>query len=501
MRDSMIIIGAGVAGLSTGCYAQMNGYESRIFELHDKPGGLCTSWQRKGYTFDGCLHWLVGSRPSSSFNRIWQELGAVQGREMVDHEVFTRLEAADGRAFTLYTNIDRLEAHLLELAPGDAEPIRAFAGELRRFARVGDAMGAGPTGLLDAIWTGVRLLPHMGALRKYSKMSTREYATRFSDPFLRESLDRLFDLPNFPMLGMLLTLGWMHNQDAGYPIGGSLAFARSIENRYVDLGGEINYRSRVDQILVEDDSAVGVRLSDGTEHHAEVVVSAADGHATIFDMLGGEYVDEKIRRTYEEWPIFQPIIQVSLGVGVDLSDEPHAIVYELTEPVTIAGEARERLSVKHYCYDPTLAPPGKSILVVMLESNYDYWQEIHKDEERYDAEKKDIALRVMARLEKRFPPITGQIEVVDVATPMTYERYTGNWQGSMEGWLLTTETIGAAMGRGMEQTLPGLRDFYMAGQWVEPGGGVPAGPISARRLMRRVCKEDGKRFVTSMPRP
>jgi len=157
--------------------------------------------------------------------------------------------------------------------------------------------------------------------------------------------------------------------------------------------------------------------------------------------------------------------------------------------------------VKHYCYDPTLAPPGKSILVVMFESDYDYWQAIHKDEERYDAEKKDIALKVMARLEKRFPPITGQIEVVDVATPMTYERYTGNWQGSMEGWLLTTETIGAAMGRGMEQTLPGLRDFYMAGQWVEPGGGVPAGPISARRLMRRVCKEDGKRFVTSMPRP
>ncbi len=61
MDKSVIIIGAGIGGLSTGCYAQMNGYKTRIFEMGDKPGGLCTAWQRKGYIIDGCLHWLVGS--------------------------------------------------------------------------------------------------------------------------------------------------------------------------------------------------------------------------------------------------------------------------------------------------------------------------------------------------------------------------------------------------------------------------------------------------------
>jgi phytoene dehydrogenase-like protein len=90
MSKSIIVIGAGIAGLSAGCYGQMNGYKTQIFELHDKPGGLCTSWKRKGYTFDGCIHWLVGSKAGSSFNRIWQELGAVQGRQMVDHEEFVR---------------------------------------------------------------------------------------------------------------------------------------------------------------------------------------------------------------------------------------------------------------------------------------------------------------------------------------------------------------------------------------------------------------------------
>jgi phytoene dehydrogenase-like protein len=61
----MIIIGAGLAGLSTGCYAQMNGYCTQIFEMHSKPGGLCTVWKRKGYTI-GTPGWVMGSKPANN---------------------------------------------------------------------------------------------------------------------------------------------------------------------------------------------------------------------------------------------------------------------------------------------------------------------------------------------------------------------------------------------------------------------------------------------------
>lgn len=498
MRDSIIIIGAGIAGLSVGCYGRMNGYRTRILEMHDKPGGLCTSWRRQGFTFDGCLHWLVGSRPGSGFNQIWQELGALRDCEIVDHEAFMRVEGEGGETFILYTDIDRLEAHMKDLAPADAEEIEAFCNTVRRFTRVSEAMGIGPSGLLDTVRTGLRMLPHLGALRRYSTTSICEYASRFSDPFLRQAFATIFDMDDLPMAGLLMTLAWMHNRDAGYPIGGSLAFARAIERRYLELGGEIDYGARVERILVEDDRVVGVRLADGMEHRADAVISAADGHATIFDMLEGAYVDDEIRRIYDEWPIFQPIIQISLGVARDLADEPHTVSLPLERPITIAGEERERMSIKHYGYDPTLAPPGKSVIVVMFVSNYDYWKDLYPDDERYDAEKKDIAIRVMDQLEKRFPGIKGQIEAVDVATPMTYERYTGNWQGSMEGWMLTTDRPEALMGQGMDQTLPGLESFYMAGQWVQPGGGVPTAAWSARKVIRRICKEDGGRFVTTV---
>jgi phytoene dehydrogenase-like protein len=102
-------------------------------------------------------------------------------------------------------------------------------------------------------------------------------------------------------------------------------------------------------------------------------------------------------------------------------------------------------------------------------------------------------------LERRLPGISGQIEVVDVSTPMTVERYTGNWQGSMEGWLMTPDTPTDVMIKGLDKTLPGLANFYMAGQWVEPTGSVPGAASSGRGVIRMICKRDRKAFRTSLP--
>ena len=87
---SIIIIGAGFAGLAAGIYARMNGYSTQIFETHNLPGGLCTSWKRKGYTFDGCIHWLVGSSPCSGMHDIWEETGISQGRDIIDMDEYMR---------------------------------------------------------------------------------------------------------------------------------------------------------------------------------------------------------------------------------------------------------------------------------------------------------------------------------------------------------------------------------------------------------------------------
>ncbi|MEW5785869.1 MAG: NAD(P)-binding protein [Bacillota bacterium] len=104
MDKKIPIIGAGMAGLSAGCHARRNGYDVEIFEMHHQPGGLCTAWERNGYTFDGCIHWLVGTRPGSQFNRLWREVGALQDVEIIDQDVFMQIEGEDGRVVNVFSS-------------------------------------------------------------------------------------------------------------------------------------------------------------------------------------------------------------------------------------------------------------------------------------------------------------------------------------------------------------------------------------------------------------
>ena len=113
----------------------------------------------------------------------------------------------------------------------------------------------------------------------------------------------------------------------------------------------------------------------------------------------------------------------------------------------------------------------QSVIALVFRSNYACWKSLSGEPERYEAEKKDIAIKAIEQLGTRFPGITDQVEAVDVATPLTFERYTENWQGSIMGWLPTATT--GMSGKGLDKTLPGLESFYMAGQWVEAMGGLP----------------------------
>ena len=111
MKKNTVIVGAGIAGLSTGCYAQLNGFQSAIYEMHTIPGGLCTAWKRKGYTFDISMHMLVGSR-SGPVHRMWQELGVMENRQFHYHTEISRIEGLE-KCLTLCTDTGRLLDQLL----------------------------------------------------------------------------------------------------------------------------------------------------------------------------------------------------------------------------------------------------------------------------------------------------------------------------------------------------------------------------------------------------
>jgi len=497
-EKSIIIIGGGIAGLSAGCYALMNGFPTRIFEMHKKkPGGLCTSWKRQGYTVNGCIHWLIGSSPKDGYYRLWEELGAVQGRDFVYQEEYGRIEAGEGQRFIVYSDIDRLEKEMKRISPEDSAVIDEFIAAVRRCTRFTIPWEKAPevSTLFDLLKMIITQFPAIRLLSKWNRVSLKNFGERFKSPLLRDAFPLLF-MPDFPVSFMLMVCAWMHNRAAGYPVGGSLEFSRAIEKRFLGLGGEVAYKAKVAKILTENNRAVGVRLEDGTEHRADYIISAADGHATIFDMLEGRYVDDTVRGYYEKLIPFPPLMYIALGVNRSFSDvSPSAggMALKLDRSLLVGGVEQQYLAAQIYNFDPTLAPAGKTLVTILIPTNYDYWSALSQNEARYKAEKEELADEVIGILERRFPGLASQVEMRDVASPTTFVRYTGNWKGSFEGWQVTPSTW--TLGKIMKKTLPGLENFYMAGHWVEPGGGIPAAAMSGRNIIQIVCKKEKKKFV------
>jgi len=499
-EKSIIIIGGGLTGLSAGCYGRMNSYRTSIFEMHSIAGGVCTAWKRKGYTIDGAVNWVVGTRPGIEFYRFWEELGAAPDWKIYNHDLYMVNESLDGEAFFVYCDTDRFEQYLLNISAEDETVIKELTGAIRTVSKM-----SMPTdkpqenySILDKLKL-LKMITQAGFFKKWSGVSIGDFAAQFKNSFLTEMISNSFGAEN-PMMMLLFVLGLQHSKSAGYIIGGALALVDSIEKRYLSLGGEIHYTSRVVKILVENDRAVGIRLADGSEHRADWVISAADGRTTIFDMLDGAYLDEKIKVKYDNPRLFQPLVYVGLGVDRQLEDLPSSIAglsYPLSKPIMIAGEAKNILNVRSYSFDPNMAPPGKNTLIVQFETNYDYWHELRQDLELYRAEKEAIVQAVIVGLEERFPGIAGQVEMTDLATPITWERYTGNWRGSYEGWMFGEEDFSPRSP--MRKTLPGLKNFYMAGQWVNPGGGIPTAVMSGNHTIQMICKEDNKKFTSSKP--
>ncbi len=132
-----------------------------------------------------------------------------------------------------------------------------------------------------------------------------------------------------------------------------------------------------------------------------------------------------------------------------------------------------------------------------MDTSYAYWKELSKERGLYKAEKEKVSSIVIDELNKFIPGIKDQVEIMDVATPLTFERYTGNWQG-MQAWPVGPSLVESAAG-GFTRTLPGLENFYMAGQWADASVGLAAAAASGRRLIQMLCEKDGKQFVTMAP--
>lgn len=496
MNKKVVIIGAGAAGLSAAVYLKRYGFTVWGMEQGERPGGLCTAWERAGFSFESCLYWLFGTAPSSAFYPLWEELGIFKRLTFLHFDKFMELEDESGFRFSLWSDLDRLAGELKQYGPQDHHHIDQLLKDARRLAGFGLYIDkpASLYRLPDYLKAAAAFLPYLDLFMKYRFHSMETYCKRLKEPKLAEILlDFMQHIEHYPMILVLLIFAYMDSGNADYPTGGSMAFSQALYEQAGEEGARFLFNSRVSRILTRQDQVIGVELSDGRTFKSDYVISCCDSYSTYFHMLPLKYRSKSMFWIHRSVPVFLSYMQISLGVNRDLSDEQQFILYKLKQPLkTGAGETRQ-LRIRHYCFNPGSAPDGMSSLVITFKEGYDYWGSLRRnDYARYQQEKVRIRDNVIRLLESRFPGIGRQVITWDVATPATFRRRTGNRKGSAEGWYTNIRTFN----RTFPPKVKGLKHFYMAGHWTDINGGVTfaakTGRDAAMLVQRDEQQERGK---------
>jgi len=439
------------------------------------------------------LHWLVGTS-KGAFNEIWKETNVINNEtEIIDHEVHSQIFDKDRNEFVIYTNIERWEKYLIEIAPEDSKTIRRMCKDMRKSALL-EPFTLSPElrNPLDYIRIIPVMLPIINMVRKFGRLTCKEYFDKlgFKSEKIKSVFYALYGERNFSALMFIFMLGWFNQKNAGYIKGGSFHLAQRMVEKFEGLGGKILYKKKVEKISVENNIARGVILTDGTKISADYVISAADGYTTIYKMLEGKYLSKKIDFAYKNWELFTPIVQVSFGINKVIK-YASPIIINTSKDIKIGRTKLDYgYSVMNYSYDSTMAPEGKTSIVMRFESPWKLWENLEGGE--YENEKLQIEKDATGFLELEYPGIAPFIEVIDVATPKTDVRYTGVKDGAYEGFIPSREN----MMKSLDMQLPKLKNFLMAGQWLFPGGGLPPSAQSGKWTIQLICKKEKQKFIS-----
>ncbi len=492
---NVIVIGAGVAGMTAALHLRSSGFEVDLFERHDIAGGLCTSWKLGGFLFDGCVEFFVGSGPKSPFYELWREVGVVP-RPFLDRSIYSETTFEGGGTVRLYADPDRLQAHFDELSPKDQPRTKTLCDLVRLMRTARYRVDRAPE-LMSFLEKARQVFDAMASMRVWREgfaTTLRDFATQFEDHRLRAAV--LAALPaEVPLLSLVQVLGDLANGAAGCPVGGSIQVAQSMAKRAKALGVRFHFGAEVERVIVEAGAARGVVVK-GVRHEASAVVAALDLRTTLDHLLEGRFPSPVHEAAFERQRV-PPVCIVSVGVSEPIEAASDTVVrrHVFEAPFVLGGKTVSTIGWKSYAHDPSVAAPPKTVVELYVETDAAHWFTLAKDRAAYDAARKRFGAAVVAAMERAVPGFQKRVLLVDVATPVTVERYTKNHQGHFMTFLSPPGRPPVALPR----TVPGLRGLWLAGMWVEPPGGLPNALRSGRHAAEVICHQRGVPFRPCPP--
>jgi phytoene dehydrogenase-like protein len=498
MNHKIIIVGAGVAGLSAGIFAQKNGYDVKIIERHQIPGGQCTGWDRKGYHIDGCIHWLVGTKVGTKLRDLWDITGALDGIEIYHPDSFLAVEHS-GETIFFYRDLNQLKKSWIEISKSDEKQITQMCKDIE-VMQTYEIPTDKPLDLMtlkEKMKLMVRFKDIGPIYQKYSKMSINQFANQFTHPLIQEGIRSFIPDMDFSAIAIIFALSTFTKGQSSIPMGGSKNLALRMKDKFISLGGEIIYNTEIKEAVISHKKITGLKTNKNEVITGDFYIFAHDIKHIFDQILNGQYQSKPYISRFKDqkrYPLASNLY-VSLAYQGNMDHIPRTLRFEVSENSILQNNNPiKHLQMTHYSYEKTFAPEGHSVMTFAINQflpELEYWQELSKNNLLYQKKKQEIGKFVLSETEKRFPEMKGKLILLDVATPKTYERYCNAYLGAFMGFMPTTK------GKPLNHNgkIRGINNLLISGQWLQPPGGLPVALLTGKDTIMRLCKMDKKTFT------
>lgn len=492
MEKPIVVIGAGVGGLTTAVRLARAGRRVVVLEKNEAVGGKMGEWRQDGFRWD--------TGPSViTMRHVLEALFSAAGRRLEDYvtllpvEPLTRYFYADGVTLDATRDLPQMLAQIGALSPRDVEAYLVYLAEAARLYRITGPLfiyGPPPT------WrTALRVSPGDGLRVKAWRTMQSEIERQIRSPHLRQLLGRFATYVGASPYQASSTLNVIaHVELAGgvwYPKGGIYAIAAALRQLAQELGVTVETNSPVTQIVVENGQARGVELADGRRMPAAAVVANVDVTTVYQKLLPSTAASSRYRQRLEQAEPSCSGFVMMLGVAGNFRQLAHHNIF-------FSGDYRREFDE---IFRRGLPPDDPTIYVAITsKTDADHAPAGHENwfvlvnapavGGQFDWTREAVGYRqlVLDRLAARGVDVRGRIRVERILTPVQLAEMTGAFRGALYGTGMNGLLSPFHRPHNRARVVDGL---YFVGGTTHPGGGVPMVMLSGKLVSEMVLQRGG----------
>jgi prolycopene isomerase len=517
-KVDVVVIGSGVSGLLACSLLSRLGKKVLLLERHNIVGGYLQGFERKGFVFDSAIHWLNQYNDEGTITQVFSMLGKDYPKPQPMKRIQNHITSS--HRYLLSSNPEELKNQLIEDFPHEKDGIERFFKVARKIAAVSKKFNQFFQSVETKAWYE---MPFFRMKQLSIIYPLIPYALHSGDEGIKKGLSKFFTDPNLQdlfcterdLLSCLFPIAWAYNGDyQNPPIGGSQVIPKWLQTQINPDLAEIRLSCDVTRFEWEGDKISGVYFTHRAKEQlvkTDYVIAACDAPFLYQQLVPQQHVPRDFFKKLEEAELYSS--SVTLSIALDCPAEDLGFGHELTL-ICEEGISRDEHSAGNphtaaisvlapSVRDKSLCPPSTGTLTVYVPAWIDYeqeWQTTKNSKgqyvrtDAYKALKQQFAEIVLDRVcANMCVDLRKHILFMEIATPITYHRYTRNFQGTMMGARPGKKNMQSKIAH--YQTP--VSNLIIGSQWAELGGGVPIAVKSGFNASLMVLKKsDPTKFRT-----